>query len=385
MRMRLPRNGAGVLLAMAVAMSPAARAEPVVLLYEDFEPVGGDPGDCEQENRGHWDWTAQWEACDVLGHPTCPDDPDLPADSAQYGPLKFESWPDLCAGGQVFSGYRSGRQPIWDPYWGAMLHRFDAPGVSGTLRLKAWQYDAADILCDCDEQAQPHWYTCDCDDPEPPPWPNRPNFRVQGWIMLNNPDRSEYYVLGVNTHQSWTHVAWATKTDGWNVSGLERVKGWRKMEIVVHPYSGEVGDVQFLVDDAVVAEGRRAEGEGSGVPVSWVRLGGDPTVLPESHLTNTLETFWYDEVELTFATACHTPPADADGDGDVDQDDFAAFQRCYTGAEDPAGVFDPIVCGCFDFDGDGDVDADDFAVFAACFSGPTVEAHETCHGALPSP
>jgi len=77
---------------------------------------------------------------------------------------------------------------------------------------------------------------------------------------------------------------------------------------------------------------------------------------------------------------CNDPFADADGDGDVDQDDFAAWQLCFSG---PGGgpVLGP--CECFDVDGpgelpDGDVDQADYAWFETCASGPDVPADAGC-------
>lgn len=196
----------GVVLASAIAVYAAT---PELPFYENFEPTDGS-----------WGYATEWEACNVLGDPSCPDDPGLPPDSATWGPLKFETWPDLDNGGQIYSGQRSGRQPIWDPYWGSIFHVFTPPAGSEDLRLKAMIYDAADILCDCDQGAQPWGYTCDCSSPEPPPRASRPNFDVHGWVFLSTPDRSEYFVLAVNTKQSWDHYAWASKTDGWHVTSV---------------------------------------------------------------------------------------------------------------------------------------------------------------------
>ena len=67
-------------------------------------------------------------------------------------------------------------------------------------------------------------------------------------------------------------------------------------------------------------------------------------------------------------TCCPDPFADADRDGDVDEDDFGAFQRCYTGAG--GGVLEG--CACFDQDKDGDVDDDDFTAFSSVWTGPNV-------------
>ena len=71
---------------------------------------------------------------------------------------------------------------------------------------------------------------------------------------------------------------------------------------------------------------------------------------------------------------------DRDLDGDVDQDDFAEFQKCYTGAG--GGV--PAGCESLDRpelgwpDGDGDIDKDDFAAFQVCARGPEVLADKAC-------
>ena len=77
---------------------------------------------------------------------------------------------------------------------------------------------------------------------------------------------------------------------------------------------------------------------------------------------------------------CADPFADADVDGDVDQDDFAVFQACITGA---AGGILPG-CACFDREPDTDVDQDDLGnptlldTFEGCASGPDVPADPTC-------
>ncbi len=75
----------------------------------------------------------------------------------------------------------------------------------------------------------------------------------------------------------------------------------------------------------------------------------------------------------TFEASCEPIPfADANRDGDVDQQDFAAFQRCFSGTytfTDPAcAVYDRDVNGA----GDGDVDEDDFAAFEKCATGPGI-------------
>lgn len=65
---------------------------------------------------------------------------------------------------------------------------------------------------------------------------------------------------------------------------------------------------------------------------------------------------------------CPYPFADSDYDGDVDQDDFGAYQLCFTNTD--GGV--PTGCSCFNRDGDDDVDGLDFEAFNHCFSGANV-------------
>lgn len=67
---------------------------------------------------------------------------------------------------------------------------------------------------------------------------------------------------------------------------------------------------------------------------------------------------------------CGLPFADADADKDVDQDGFAIFQRCITGAGGTAS-FNPADCACFDRDvKDNDVDEFDLTAFEKCRTAP---------------
>lgn len=75
---------------------------------------------------------------------------------------------------------------------------------------------------------------------------------------------------------------------------------------------------------------------------------------------------------------CGNPVFDADLDTDVDQSDFARMQLCLTDVDDPHGIFDDTLCGCYDADDDNDVDLDDVAAFEACASGDGVAANPTC-------
>ena len=74
---------------------------------------------------------------------------------------------------------------------------------------------------------------------------------------------------------------------------------------------------------------------------------------------------------------CNNPFADKDGDGDVDMNDFAAFQRCYTGSA--GGV--PAGCSCYDRDHSGAIDSSDFAAFKLCATRDKVPADPNCDGA----
>ncbi|UCD27580.1 MAG: hypothetical protein JSV03_10730, partial [Planctomycetota bacterium] len=72
---------------------------------------------------------------------------------------------------------------------------------------------------------------------------------------------------------------------------------------------------------------------------------------------------------------------DADCDGDIDQDDFAVFQQCYTGAGN-SYPSTPFQCKCFDYGednpGDGDIDSFDYDAFQSCATGPNVPAGGPC-------
>ncbi len=375
---RILRRSLIVAAVLACAGSTAAQGPPLPF-YEGFEPVGGTPWNCSAQDRGGWNWMLNWQSCD---HSTagseCPSDVVLPicsnpnTHSRCWGPFKFESYPDICDGGVVYAGYRSGRQPIADPYWHSIFHEFEPPTGVGTLRASAMQYDPATVVCTCE---------CNCDVDGPKfGYPNgRPNYQAQGWLCLQNEDRSEAFALGVNSYSSWVYLSWYTKLDGWNRTTVPRTNGWRKLDIVVQPYSGSAGDVQFRVNEAIVGLGRRSATGPLPIAVDRVRLGGDPAMITENHLTNTFEQFNYDEVAVTFTLAtCDPPRFDSDGDQDVDADDFGILQRCWTGAGDPGGTFRQADCHCMDRNGDSAIDEADLGAFLSCVSGPAVPADPSC-------
>jgi len=64
------------------------------------------------------------------------------------------------------------------------------------------------------------------------------------------------------------------------------------------------------------------------------------------------------------------PWPDVDEDGDVDMEDFAVFQRCYSGSGNP--LTDPQTCARFDRDVDNDIDTIDMRQFSNCATGADV-------------
>jgi len=81
------------------------------------------------------------------------------------------------------------------------------------------------------------------------------------------------------------------------------------------------------------------------------------------------------------AFASMAPFGDWDDDGDVDQDDFSAWQQCYTG---DFGEATPECGVAFDCDRNGRVDLTDLEQFEACASGPDVPADPECGPCLPT-
>lgn len=68
-------------------------------------------------------------------------------------------------------------------------------------------------------------------------------------------------------------------------------------------------------------------------------------------------------------------PADLDRDGDTDLDDFAAFQVCLSGPDEPQVL---ASCQVARLDDDSDVDQDDFDLLQGCLSGADVPAADHC-------
>jgi hypothetical protein len=146
---------------------------------------------------------------------------------------------------------------------------------------------------------------------------------------------------------------------------MPRKEGWTKLAIAAEALA-DGGEVRFYVDDLLVGTSQRLAGE----PLQYVRLGLN---------FKTYDYIWYDDLVITDnIPASNALPYDVDRDGDVDHQDFAVFQRCFTGPDDLLGELSTGVCQLFDGDEDADVDEEDFVLFDACVSGPEVPADPTC-------
>ncbi len=203
------------------------------------------------------------------------------------------------------------------------------------------------------------------------------HFQVQGWITMLDVVDTDHYCLGIHAHwtnpdENWLYYSWKTAADGWHVSAIPRSYGWRHFEIVVHPYTGAVGDVEFFIDGQKAGEGQRQPVWDIVWPPGNIRIGADPSLMEEDYVANTYQNTYYDDVELFVQDR-----ADFDFDGDVDLADFGHFQACFNG---PNRLPKAGNCRDADFDGDNDVDLGDFGMFQACFNGPNRSPKAGCNG-----
>lgn len=287
-----------------------------------------------------------------------------------------------------------------NPYPYASYHEFEFQ--TGILRLSAWVWeDAERPLCTLST------------------WPVRGMVgltslpgepvitMINGQVYHEIYPYQDYAFIGVESPTSnnpddpvQKFYRWRTKTDGWNLTTVPRkadyvchgAQTWRHVEIVVHPFSGRVGDIQFFIDGVLVGEGKREPGvDCQGVEFRRIQLG---TRFPETadgtayKPPYSYEHFWFDDVALSVEDAalpCANPELrfDADADGDVDQSDFAVIQACFTGAD--GGPFDCLTCKCMNTGGDTDIDGDDLLAFEQCASAPGVAADVTCDDGLSYP
>jgi len=269
-----------------------------------------------------------------------------------------------------YSGAWCGRQEQAQPWWyGSKTKDYVLPTLPSdrSIRLSVWQFE------DYNKR-----------DPFSPPG-SVAHDQVQGWVALMGDfyeDETEFLALGVHAHTAspapiedwWHNVAWSTAAEGWNLTSplTPRAQGFRHLEMVVHPYTGNAGDVEFFVNSTKVGEGSRTVVDGTVVPINRIAIGSSPAHMTEDYISNTYEFFWYDDVALSVQDR-----GDFDFDGDVDLADFGTFQSCFNGPNRPPKA---ASCGGADFDGDNDVDLADFGVFQGCFNGPNRPPKPGCNG-----
>jgi hypothetical protein len=274
------------------------------------------------------------------------------------------------------TGVQCARQEQAQPYWYGSKIAFPLTLPDDkTIRLSVWQF----------EDASPTFLQPATNPPQPgDPRRYHDHDQVQGWVALTGDyyeDETEFLAIGVHAHWAspepvldwWHNVAWSTAMEGWNLTSplVPRAQGFRHLEIWVHPYTGNVGDVEFFINGAKVGEGSRTTVDGAVVPINSIALGSSPAHMSEDYISNTYEYFWYDDVKLSVGVLC-----DFDDDGDVDLADFGHFQSCFNGPNRPPAQ--ATGCDDADVDSDGDVDLADFGVFQGCFNGPNRPAGAGC-------
>jgi hypothetical protein len=356
-----------IVIVLALLAAPAY-GEPQLIFFDSFEDP---PAGVGMDNWADWvdlSWSGLVPGCENRPY-YC------------FGPYMLDRDPDV-----HHDGAKSAKATRQQPYWYSAVR--EEPTLAAdrdrTIRLGGYQFETFFIPAPFD----PSWWECCAHD------------QVHGWITLMNEDETEFFAIGVYAHREsptppdlldrWTYMSWGTTLDGWNVTTVHRAQSeWRRLEIVVKPYSGQVGDVEFYIDGALVGQGRRQAGaDCHGIAVTRIGMGANPTHIAEDYIANSYETYWYDEISLAVedpaALPCPSPVVrfDADGDGDVDQVDFSIFQGCFTGAE---GSFDCSQCRCMNADGNTAIDDNDYDAFELCASGPGILADPACDDGLPLP
>jgi len=290
-----------------------------------------------------------------------------------------------------------------NPWVYASYHEFEPQ--TGVLRLSAWVWeDAERPLCTPDA-----WpvrgmvgLTSLPGDPTDPSGPCTGEDAIYPY--------GDYVFIGVESLTSGNpndpnqkYYRWRTKADGWNLTTVPRKANyvchgqqtWRHVEIVVSPYSSQIGDIKFYIDGALVGQGHRDPGENCrGIEFRRIQLGsrfGEASDVSICRPPFSYEHFWFDDVVLSTepwaGSACRNADVrfDADGDGDVDQDDFSVFQQCFTGSDAPGPMPNCDLCRCMNSDGDPDIDGNDFLAFEECALGPDVVAPSGCDEGLSPP
>lgn len=217
--------------------------------------------------------------------------------------------------------------------------------------------------------------------PNPPYWDGGGSWTLNSFHSTLTPYRSRSLLFNNNTG---TIVITPTLAIS---GGLYRVQ-------ITHPVRPSGSSNQVSADilvDVSVSGGTLTDAAGHAVTnttafrrpggnvwetVGRLRIDSDPntpTVITFTAHGSFTDRFYSDGFRFESVEPCPTPFADADRDGDVDQDDFAAFQLCFSGSGRPMPGND---CDCFDRDpttrGDLDVDSEDLKQFKKCITGPAV-------------
>jgi hypothetical protein len=126
---------------------------------------------------------------------------------------------------------------------------------------------------------------------------------IKGALMLaqdgGGGTTNDFYQLGVNSPTSVNDYFWRTSAQGLFDSGVARTVGWHELRIEVLPYTG-TNDVNFYIDNALVASGNRKPNTGSGYDMNEVRLGLSART-PDS-------AFWFDNVSVSIVPEPATLP-----------------------------------------------------------------------------
>ena len=132
-------------------------------------------------------------------------------------------------------------------------------------------------------------------------WPN-----LQIALLDTTSPGAEVFMIGVmgeigrtygKIRAFFDHCCVYTTTDTYQVldgqydrQHVPRRQGWRKYTILVNGYTGNAGDVQFLIDDRLVYSGHRASPPwGGGAPIDTIVLGSKWW---------TFEHYWFDHVSF---------------------------------------------------------------------------------------
>lgn len=153
------------------------------------------------------------------------------------------------------------------------------------------------------------WMFEDNDMAFPGYWDPPAEYQANGFItLLDTTMVNDYFRVGamgqwgrnLSTRVWWQNCAIETATNGAKVLDgkldgtvtkplVPRRQGWRKYSILIRPYTGNAGDVQFYIDDKLVYNGKRSAAPGGAAPVDTIILGSP-------WWTN--ETYWYDDVDF---------------------------------------------------------------------------------------